>query len=195
MRTSRSVIRMQIFTPQSCHILAKRIVCLDDASLAGRSVFREMQISYRRRVRSRGVSATTVGANAKLLRKAHQISRRFFWAIFDSRSATPAATAITETGIETSVAKPTVRTYGASLLSVGHQSLKPQQIPANTPRIDALISHPAPSFDRAVASAVISARKISGVFHTGRSRLGQIITGHQHNAEPAATITMSSVFL
>src|ERR1700678_2289468 len=124
-----------------------------------------MRISYRRRVRSRGVSATTIGANAKLLRKAHQISRRFFWAIFDSRSATPAATAITETGIETSVATPTARTYGTSL-SVGHQSLKPQQIPANTPRIDALINHPAPSFDKAVASAVISARKISGVFHT-----------------------------
>jgi hypothetical protein len=81
-------------------------------------------------------------------------------------------TAITETGIETSV-KPIVSPpYDASLLSVDHQSLKPQQIPVNTPRIDALINHPAPSFDKAVASAVTSARRISGVFHTGRSRLG-----------------------
>src|SRR5580698_2330996 len=115
-------------------------------------VSREMRISYRRRASNRGVSATTVGANAKLLRKALQISRRFFWAVFDSRSATPAATAITETGIETSV-KPIVSPpYDASLLSADHQSLKPQQIPVNTPRIDALINHPAPSFDKAVAS-------------------------------------------
>jgi hypothetical protein len=155
-----------------------------------------MQISHLRRITSRGVSATTVGANAKQMRKAHQINRRLFVTIFDSRSATPAPTATTETGIEVNAVKPIPKgTNAASIPSAGHQSLKPQKIPATPPRIDALISHPVPSSDKAVPRPVTSAMRISGVFHPGRSRLGGMILGHQHIAEPAATITMSSVFL
>ena len=151
-----------------------------------------MQISHLRSITSRGVSATTVGANAKQARKAHQISRRF-WAIFDSLSATPATTAITETGIEVKVAKPIPN--DASIPSVGGQSLKPQEIPATPPRTDAIISHLDPPSDNAVPRPVTSAMRISGVFHPEESRLGGMMLGHQHIAEPAATITMSSVFL
>ena len=155
-----------------------------------------MQISHLRRITSRCVSATIVGANAKQMRKAHQINRRLFVTIFDSRSATPAPTAITETGIEVNADKPIPKgTSDASIASVGHQSLKPQKIPATPPRTDAIISHLAPSSDKAVPRLVTSAMRISGVFHPGRSRLGGMILGHQHIAEPAATITMSSVFL
>jgi hypothetical protein len=83
-----------------------------------------MRFSHFRRVISRGVSATTVGANAKQTRKTPQINRRFFVAIFEFRSASPATTAITETGIEASVPKLiTNGAYDASIESVGHQNL------------------------------------------------------------------------
>jgi hypothetical protein len=70
------------------------------------AVFCEMQFSHLRRVISRGVSATIVGANAKHARKRPQINRRFFVAIPAFRNATPTATAIMETGIKASVPKP-----------------------------------------------------------------------------------------
>jgi hypothetical protein len=143
-----------------------------------------------------GVSAHTVGANAKETRKAHQSNRRFFVAIFESLSATPANRAMMETGIEVNVDKPiTHGTHDASIPSVGHQNQKPQHIPPIPPRSDAIRSHRHPSLDKAVPSPVINAKRISGVFHPGRSRLGGMILGHQHIAEPAATITMNSVFL
>jgi hypothetical protein len=139
---------------------------------------------------------TTVGANAKQTRKAPQINRRCFVAIFESRSATPANTAIMEAGIEVNVASPTANgTNDASILSAGHQSQQPKNIPPHPPRTEAIRSRRHPSLDKAVASPVINAMRISGVFHPGRSRLGGVILGHQHIAEPAATIRMSSVFL
>jgi hypothetical protein len=156
----------------------------------------EKRLDYFRRVIRSGVSAHTVGANAKETRKAPQSNRRFFVAIFESRSATPANSAMMETGIEVNVDKPiTHGTHDASIPSVGHQSQKPQHIPPIPPRSDAIRSHRHPSLDKAVPSPVINAMRISGVFHPGRSRLGGMILGHQHIAEPAATITMSSVFL
>ena len=143
-----------------------------------------------------GVSAHTVGANAKETRKTPQSNRRFFVGIFESRSATPANTAMTETGIEVNVDRPIANgTHDASIPSVGHQSQKPQQIPPIPPRSDAIRSHRHPSLDKAVPSPAINAMRISGVFHPGRSRLGGMMLGHQHIAEPAATITMSSGFL
>jgi hypothetical protein len=78
-----------------------------------------MQISHLRRITSRGVSATTVGANAKQVTKAHQINRRLFVTIFDSRSATPATTAITETGIEVNAAKPILKGTNDASISIG----------------------------------------------------------------------------
>ena len=60
---------------------------------------------FRRVIRS-GVSAQTVGANAKETRKVPQSNRRFFVGIFESRSATPANTAMMETGIEVNVDRP-----------------------------------------------------------------------------------------
>ena len=86
--------------------------------------FRQMGFSHFRRVISRGVSATTVGANAKQARKTPQINPRFLVAIFESRSASPATTAITETGIQASVPKLIMNgAYDASTRSVGHQNL------------------------------------------------------------------------
>jgi hypothetical protein len=96
---------------------------------------------------------TTVGANAKETRKAPQSNRRFFVAIFESRSATPANNAMMETGIEVNVDKPiTNGTHDASIPSVGHQSQKPQNIPPIPPRSDAIRSHRHPSLDKAVPS-------------------------------------------
>ena len=130
------------------------------------------------------------------MRKQAQSNRRFFVAIFESRSATPANTAMMETGIEVNVDRPIANgTHDASIPSAGHQSQKPQHIPPIPPRSDAIRSHRHPSLDKAVPSPVINAMRISGVFHPGRSRLGGMILGYQHIAEPAATITMSSVFL
>lgn len=154
-----------------------------------------MRFSHLRRVIERGVNATTVGANAKQTRKAPQSNGRYFVAIFESRSITPANTEIMETGIEVNVSKPMANgTNPASIPSAGHQSQKPQNIPPHPPKSDAIRSHRHPSLDKAVASPVTNAMRISGVFHPGRSRLGGMILGHQHIAEPAATITMSSVF-
>ena len=156
----------------------------------------EKRLYHFRRVIRSSVSAHTVGANAKETRKAPQSNRRFFVAIFESRSATPANTAMMETGIEVSVDRPIANgTHDASIPSAGHQSQKPQHIPPIPPRSDAIRSHRHPSLDKAVPSPVINAMRISGVFHPGRSRLGGMILGYQHIAEPAATITMSSVFL
>jgi hypothetical protein len=88
------------------------------------AILGEMRFSHLRRAMSRGVSATTVGANAKQTRKAPQINRRFLVTILESRSAIPATTAIAETGIEASVPKPlTNGAYDASIESAGHQNL------------------------------------------------------------------------
>lgn len=122
---------------------------------------------FRRVIRS-GVSAQTVGANAKETRKVPQSNRRFSVGIFESRSATPANTAMMETGIEVNVDRPIANgTHDASIPSIGHQNQKPQHIPPIPPRSDAIRNHRHPSFDKAVPSPVINAIRISGVFHPG----------------------------
>jgi hypothetical protein len=69
-------------------------------------------------------------------------------------------------------------TKDASILSVGHQIQKPEQIPATEPTSEATKN---------------SSQK--GSDQKGRSRSGCIITGHQHNAEPVAVKTNRSVSL
>ena len=119
----------------------------------GKAVLSGMRFSHLRRVIKRGVNATTVGANAKQTRKAPQSNGRYFVAIFESRSVTPANTEIMETGIEVNVAKPMANgTNDASIPSAGHQSQKPQHIPLNPPKSDAIRSRRHPSLDKAVAS-------------------------------------------
>jgi len=152
------------------------------------------RLSHLWRIRC-GVSATTVGANAKDSRNAAQSNRRCFVAIAESRSATPANTANMHARIETSVAKPIPNGRSDPSIPSAGQNQKPKNMPPHPPVTHAISSHRHPSLDKAVASAAISAMRISGVFTPGRPRLGGMILGHQHIAEPAATITMSSVFL
>ena len=138
-----------------------------------------------------------IGPNATQPMNASQRARRYFSIHTGAqRRARPAISDTTTTGAILSMAEAiTHGTRDASMPSVGHQIQKPEQIPATEPTNEASKNSNQPSSDKVVERTVPRETHAKGRDQVDRWRLGCIIPGHQHKAEPVAVKTIRSVSL
>src|ERR1039458_3537755 len=150
-----------------------------------------------------GVSATTTGPNATQHMNATQTARRLL--SFDADSLRPTRLATSDTKTAASVWTMTMYPINdAAIGSVGYQIAKPAHSPTNVPKDDAIRKRSQRPPDSAAADPVKSAINANGSQQISKdaigsqhckSRLGSIITGHHHSAEPVAVRTTKSLSL